>query len=598
MFFSIFNSTIWSQDVITEYGIVKGEKKDNVFKFLGIPFAKPPIGNLRWKPTQAPQTWTGVKAANQFAPVCPQKMIRSNNTEVVGSEDCLYLNIWSPQIGAAKKAVMVFIHGGGNQVGGASTEQGGTQFYDGTNIASRGDVVVVTIQYRLGALGFLVHPGLDALSSTGTSGNYAVLDQIQALKWIKSNIAAFGGDPDRIMVYGESAGGVNTGNLLITDAAKGLFNRATIQSAVPVLSPYTIAKSEGISFVNHFKSQGTDKEKIEYLYTLPADSMVSQDTDPVAGGVEQQGWSPVLDNYLFNQQPKEKFQSGTYNKMPIMIGTNADEMSLNAPQTVTPAQMNLLINTLPVGNRNRAAQLYPPGPTNDEAKASYIAFLTDAQFTSTVRRIAQCASLSQSQPVYRYLFSHIHTINALKPFGSYHGMELFYVFNTWENATLGKGIFFKDEDDKVQQYMLAYWTNFAKTGNPNSGSNPTWLPYTAIADNYLDIKASPVMKEKLRLEKCEFWNEVINFTPCMTVGTEDDVLDDVTVYPNPVTDDLIISNDEPFNFSLTNLDGILLISNQNAQAYTKLSMADLPTGLYIVSIESSGKKTNKVIVKI
>ncbi|MBK7970248.1 MAG: carboxylesterase family protein [Bacteroidetes bacterium] len=216
--------TAGAQVVNTQFGQVQGSLNGTVNQFLGIPFAKPPVDSLRWKAPLNPNPWSGVLVTNNFAPECPQKKFNHGSTAdtIIGNEDCLYLNIWSPQL-TGSLPVMVFIHGGGNQQGSAGEVNGGTQMYFGKNMSERGNVIVVTIQYRLGPLGFLVHPGLEPENPNNVSGNYAVLDQILALNWIQNNIAAFGGDPSRVMIFGESAGGLNVGNLLTSPLATGLF---------------------------------------------------------------------------------------------------------------------------------------------------------------------------------------------------------------------------------------------------------------------------------------------------------------------------------------------------------------------------------------
>ena len=245
-------------------GKIQGQLNGNVYEFLGIPFAHPPVEGLRWKAPVFPGAWEGIKNTTEFAPLCPQKTFEQGDTTatIQGDEDCLYLNIWTPTLDDNELPVMVFIHGGGNQQGGASQKVAGIYLYEGKNLAERGDVVVVTIQYRLGPLGFLVHPGLESESENGVSGNYAILDQILALKWVQNNISKFGGNPSNVTIFGESAGGVDVGDLLVSPLAEGLFHRAIIQSAVPVVDEYSNAKNEGIDFVNQFISSGTDEEKI------------------------------------------------------------------------------------------------------------------------------------------------------------------------------------------------------------------------------------------------------------------------------------------------------------------------------------------------
>src|SRR3989338_5553659 len=232
---------IHAQTVTTEFGQIQGSMNGSVYQFLGIPFAKPPVDSLSWRAPQNPDAWPGILNTTIFPPVCPQKSFDQGGTNdtIIGNEDCLYLNVWTPQISAQNLPVLVFIHGGGNQQGSTSEVNGGAQMYFGKNLAERGNAVLVTIQYRLGPLGFLVHPGLEPENANGTSGNYAVLDQVLALTWIQNNISNFGGDPNKVLVFGESAGGLNVGNLLTTPLANGLFQRAAIESAVPIISEYS-----------------------------------------------------------------------------------------------------------------------------------------------------------------------------------------------------------------------------------------------------------------------------------------------------------------------------------------------------------------------
>jgi len=380
--------------VSTRFGAVKGNSYSGGHEFLGIPFAKPPVGALRWKPPVDPVAWTSVLATQAFRPACPQKNFSqgSSTSTLAGDEDCLQLNLWTPATATPSLPVLVFIHGGGQQQGSASEMQAGTQIYNGRNMAARGPAVVVTLQYRLGPLGYLVHPGLEPENASHSSGNYGVMDQIQALKWVHDNIAAFGGDPTRVMVFGQSAGGVNVGNLLTSALAQGLFQRAGIESAEPLLSPYADAKTKGIDFVNGLAATGTDVEKIAALRATDWHSIIDTETAPVSGGIVQMNWQAVIDGVVFKTDPDSAFSSGQFNHVPLLIGSNADEMSLSAPAVVQPAMVTALVAaSVPAQYRAQALQLYPPGSTPDEAKVSYVQILTDAQFTSTVRRAARGA---------------------------------------------------------------------------------------------------------------------------------------------------------------------------------------------------------------
>lgn len=586
---SLFSLTLISQTVNTQFGQIQGSVNGGIYQFLGIPFAKPPIDSLRWKAPQNPNPWSDTLSTTDFKPVCPQKKYEQEGSSftIEGDEDCLYLNIWTPQIGSGNRAVMVFIHGGGNQQGGASQIIGDTQIFLGKNLAQRGDVVVVTIQYRLGPLGYLVHPGLEAENPHNKSGNYAVLDQILALQWIQNNISNFGGDPNKVMIFGESAGGLNVGNLLTTPLAHGLFHRACIQSAAPVINDYNNSKNKGINWVANFTTTGTDAQKIAYMRTITDYNVLLQyESSPLAGGAVQLNWQPVIDNVVFNDYPIQVFQSGNFNKVPLIIGSNSEEMSLSAPQTVFPAMVTALINSrVPPPYRAQALSLYPPGSNNAQAKESYIGILSDAQFTSTVRRTAQCVSLNQTEPVWRYFFTHKHTIPQLAGLGSYHGMELFYVFNNWENATLGTGILFKPADDSVQNVMLNYWVNFANTGNPNGSGLVQWPPYQSTTDCYLEIKATPDGTQcGLLSSKSDLWDSVAGFTGCTsTVGIVEFISESnkLLIFPNP--SNTIINVECKKGFQIYNLTGQLV--KQSSQSTTQINISDLPEGLYLLKSE-------------
>ncbi len=495
--------------VRTRFGRVQGNLYDGGLEFLGIPFAQPPVGALRWRPPVDPTPWASVLQAQAFRPACPQKRFSRGQDEATleGDEDCLQLNVWTPATRSSGLPVLVFIHGGGQQQGSAGEIQAGTQIYNGRNLAARGQAVVVTIQYRLGPLGYLVHPGLEP-EAGGTSGNYGVMDQIQALKWVHDNIGAFGGDPSRVMVFGQSAGGVNVGNLLTAPAAKGLFQRAGIESAGPVLSPYAAARAKGVEFVDGLVTRGTDVQKIAALRARDWRFLIDSETQPVDNGMVQMNWQPVIDGVIFKTDPATAFASGQFNRVPLLIGSTADEMSLSAPPVVLPATVDALLTALvPAPYRAQALEFYPPGSTQDEAKKSYVQILTDSQFTSLTRRTARAVAPQQTDPVWRYFFSQQQS-GALKSAGAYHGIELFYVFNTMENTTYAKAGAFTPEDAAVQAQTLQYWVNFARTGNPNGTSLVSWPRFEAAADCYLEIAATPNGSQcGLRTQKSDLWDQ-------------------------------------------------------------------------------------------
>ncbi|HMT28100.1 MAG TPA: carboxylesterase family protein, partial [Bacteroidia bacterium] len=451
-------------------------------------------------------------------------------------------------------------------------------------------------------LGFLAHPGLEPENINSISGNYAVMDQILALTWIQNNISNFGGDTNKVMIFGESAGGVNVGNLLTSPLAAGLFQRACIQSAVPVIDNYINAKNKGISFVDSFTVSGTDVQKIAYMRSLPSDSLVKYETSPLIGGAVGMNWQAVVDNFVFTDFPFQKFQSGSYNKVPLIIGSNSEEMRLSAPQTVLPIMVTALINSyVPVALQPQANLLYPPGTNNAEARESYVGILTDAQFTSTTRRTAQCVSKNQTEPVYRYFFTYKHSIPVLATLGSYHGMELFYVFNNWENATLGSGPLFSAQDDSVQNNMLQYWVNFANTGDPNGSGLTTWPQYQSNSDCYLEIKASPDGSQcGIRTAESDLWDAAINFIPCTgTVSLQDIVQTASTnfVYPNPTSGVLHLNpplydtSSKIIIYDITGREHLNVIGNK------VLDISSFSSGIYMIKFEQGGKLFYTKILK-
>ncbi len=576
--------------VMTSFGAVKGNLFSNGYEFLGIPFASPPVGEARWKPPINPETWNSPLLTQSFKPACPQKLYEQGDTTytLLGDEDCLYLNIWTPDTVIADHAVMVFIHGGGNQQGSAGQLSMGTLLYDGKNLAARGNVVVVTLQYRLGALGYLVHPGLETENAENTSGNYGVMDQILALQWIKSNISAFGGDTSKIMIFGESAGGVNTGNLLTTPMAAGLFQRACIQSAIPSLGNYDDARNVGIDFVDQFTNQGNDSVKIAFMRSLSADSISIRMENPVPGGIVQPKWKPVVDDQIFFDDPETIFQSSDFNHVPLMIGSNADEMSASAPLIVYPLMVTALINSIfPPGLQAQALALYPPGNNTAEARESYVQLLTDSQFTATTRRTARCVSLNQSANVYRYLFSHQQS-GPLEIYGSYHGLELFYVFNNYENTNYAVGPWFTDQDDSIQKIMLSYWVQFATTGDPNNAQAEIWPVYQSSEDCYLEIKANPDGSQcGLRTGKSDLWDEVIGYENCSSsLGLLKEDPKEFLLFPNPANHTIFIQLPEditPEYVSIRDINGRILKEYRNCKS---MEVVSLKPGMYFITVQA------------
>lgn len=315
--------------VVTERGPVRGVDEGDTWSWKGIPYAAPPVGQLRWRPPEPPACWSGVLDADAFGPKCLQ---RGENGEVVGAEDCLTLNVWAPKGDAPEGGwpVMVFVHGGGNVQGSSSeTVPGGAPLYDGRFLAQREGVVVVTLNYRLGALGFLAHEALSAESSDGGSGNYGLMDQIAALEWVRDNVAGFGGDPTRVMLFGESASGVDALALLASPLAEGLFRAVLVQSGGARGLPLDEAEAEGAERVAE-TSCGDAEDVLACLRDLDGSTIVETMPGVVGIGELELGagsrvFGPVVDGRVLEQPPLQAVEAGAHHAVPFVVGTNLDE---------------------------------------------------------------------------------------------------------------------------------------------------------------------------------------------------------------------------------------------------------------------------------
>lgn len=598
LFLSMFVTLLPAQTTVTTtYGPISGITEEGALAFKGIPYAKPPVGELRWQAPQSPATWSQTRMTTDFSPKCPQKNFSPTQDSAIteGEEDCLYLNVWTPAL-TGKRPVLFFIHGGGNQQGAASETINGAVLYTGKFLASRKDVVVVTINYRLGALGFMAHPAVAAASSSKTSGNYGTMDQVLALEWVKNNIAKFGGDPDNVMVFGESAGAVNTSLLLTVPAAKGLFHRAGIQSGSPVASPYLVGENIGKSFASRMGcATGTLDQQLQCLKALPISKIIAELESPLAGGKVSLGWGPVVDGLVIPKDPASVFLTGQHHKMPVLLGSNADEMSASSPLVVTPAQVRALFDaSVPEAYEAEGLTLYPPGTTNAQARQSYIQTLTDAQFTAPARRLAKGLDVFQTEPVWRYLFSHAQAgVGAI--YGAAHGLELPFLFQSIEETNYGKGPLFNNNDRIVEKAMLDYWTNFARTGNPNSSGLTVWPPYDNQKDPYLDIKSPVASAEGLRTQKSDYWDRARGVAtstrqPLSLLGVKMEV---PTLYQEGARVRLTLEEDLPLRLELYNTLGqkIGQVFAGNLSAGEHELALEIPVsarGLFVLRAEAKG----------
>ncbi len=491
----MFHSAVAAEPVVkTAAGLLRGINDGDVDVFKGIPYAAPPVGEYRWRPPQPVKAWEGVRDATKFGANCAQAgWPRKPGTIAEGSsEDCLYLNIWRPAKGKPNKKlpVMVWIHGGAFVFGsGASPESSGVQF------AKQG-VILVTINYRLGRLGFFAFPALSKEHPEEPKGNYAFMDQVASLKWLKENIAAFGGDPNNITIFGESAGGVAVHSLLTIPAANGLFHKAILESSGGrdgVLTGRPINKENadsfypvsaetiGINFARRHKIEGTDANALAKLRALPVEEIVDggEETDGQGGARIYSGH--ILDGTFVTETSQSAYNGGRQSKVPIIIGSNSAEV---------PAGF---VNA---GSKDELFSLF--GDLKDEAKAAYdaggntslaemLSMVNTDKIWAEPARFTANTFVKSGTPTYIYVFSYVpDSLKKMMPYGAAHASEIPYVFN---NLDIRRGINVVSSLDKsVAATMNAYWANFAKTGNPNGKGLPKWPVFNAHKNMILEIQ--------------------------------------------------------------------------------------------------------------
>lgn len=447
--------------VMTQYGLVQGTSEENLTVYRGIPFAAPPMGDLRWRPPQPATKWDGVRPAKAFATDPYQGSSKGNV-----SEDCLYLNIWTP----AKKAdeglpVLVWIYGGGFS-GGA------TSYYNGEHLARKG-VVLVSINYRVGPLGFLAHPELSAESPDHVSGNYGLLDQIAGLKWVRDNIAAFGGNPNRVTIFGESAGGISVSMLCASPLAKDLFQGAISESGGSFGPPrLTTYPGENMKFLTDAERAG-----VAYAQKVGATSLaelraLAPDKLSWAWG-SGAGW-PIIDGWVIPGDQYKLYESGKYNDVPVLIGYNSDEgLSFSHERTPEEFIANTRQRFGPFADRLIA--VFPPGKTTVPKSARDL--MRDAAFGWHTWSWARLQARTGKTKVFFYYFDQHPERPTDSPEadqGMAHGPDVGYVFQTLDRRDAK----LTPKDFVMSDIVSTYWTNFAKHGDPNSPEVPKWPQFT------------------------------------------------------------------------------------------------------------------------
>jgi para-nitrobenzyl esterase len=498
-----------------------------VRSFKGIPFAAPPVGDLRWKPPQPAKPWKGVRIAKGFPAMCPQFQFIPGPQ----SEDCLGLNVWTPARAASEKLpVMVWIHGGGFVIGASSQSA-----YDGEPLASQG-VVVVSINYRLGIFGFLAHPALSQESPQGVSGNYGILDMVAALEWVKRNIGAFGGDPDNVTIFGESAGGTAVCLLMVVPQAQGLFHKVIAESAWGMYNPISHLKESWygrISMEKFGEMQGADLAALRSKNTAEILKMVGM--PDMAGDKADRGeaFVPVVDGVVFPDDPARLFAAGKFAHVALIAGTNADEGTLlGGPPVHNLAELRKFAQKTFGSQTDGLLAVYPASSDAEAFDAaahaqgdygflqgtrSVLRAVSNAN-TKTLLTVGKVRVASRQNKVFQYQFTRVNGIGRRIKWGSFHASEVPYVFATLPDSVYGTtasmvGDFsvdadsYNDQDTKLSKAMSSAWVRFAKTGDPNGPGLASWPVFTEQKESYLEFGDSIAAKTALRKKQLDFLSD-------------------------------------------------------------------------------------------
>jgi para-nitrobenzyl esterase len=486
----------------TQQGAVRGVVEGDMLAFKGIPYARPPVGPLRWKPTEAAEPWSGVRDGSRFGAICPQ----ISGQEVKGDEDCLTINVWRPRVRPSQALpVMVWLTGGGNHLfSGQGTSIFGGLTYSGEKLVPQG-VVFVSYNLRLGVLGFLAHPALDAERPEKISGNYGSLDQIAMLRWLKANISAFGGDPNKIFLFGTSAGGGNICALMTSPLTRGLVHGVAMQSSVPNgCEIQTLDNARNGTGVKVAAAVGCDAAADIAACLRGKSTAEIVSAVPGTFTVLPRLYGPNVDGQIFPDQPLKLIMEGKYPPMPVIIGNTSEETmpwADTAGRVTDDASHAAAIDKVfGAGSRERILAQYPvksfPTP-----RLAFMRVTTDSEFTCQSRRVARAFSKVQREPVYRYIFTQAQENDpALKAAGVAHTVEHAFLFPGKYQPT--------EPEAAIQRQIAGYWARMARTGNPNGGNDPQWPASTVENDAYLEIGAATAAMKGPAEAKCDFWDTV------------------------------------------------------------------------------------------
>jgi para-nitrobenzyl esterase len=495
--------------VETKSGILQGIEEDGLFVFRGIPYAAPPVGELRWMPPQPPTPWSGIRSAGKFGPIAPQPPMefqapREPLPAEPQDEDCLFLNIWTPGIDDKKRAVMVWIHGGAFSLGsGSEPTQSGR-----CALAKRGGIVLITVNYRLGPLGFL---NLDSITGgkIPATGNEGLLDQVAALRWVRDNINAFGGDPNNVTIFGESAGAMSVGALLAMPLTRGLFKKAILQSGASTCHSLDDAAKVAEKLVQVLGLTGSN---VDALRKIPVQALIDAQQKSWAWGVRGAPTEPVIDGKILPALPLDAVKSGSAKDTIIMAGSNLDEGTLFAgvePRIVNQNESDLVRRVsriVPAEFVPSLIDVYRQALTNRNGQAPtpgqiYIALSGDAQFRMPGLRMVE-SQQKLGKASYSYLFDWKCTI---PEFGACHSLDVGFIFDSTTQEFHGVG----PEIERLKVQMQEAWTAFAKTGNPGCPSLGSWPEYGSKRETMVLGANSRVVNAPYEAERVA-WDNIAN----------------------------------------------------------------------------------------
>ncbi|MBN1653192.1 MAG: carboxylesterase family protein [Deltaproteobacteria bacterium] len=505
-----------TEEIQTASGKVRGTISEGVRKFMGIPFAATTAGENRWKPPQPVTAWSDTLDAFEAGPICPQNSPLTREYDTRSDEDCLSVNVWTPDpVSSTPLPVMVWIFPGAYIFGSGSEPQ-----YDGSNLVKRGNVIMVSFNYRVSSLGFLAHRALTEEDPDNTSGNYGILDQLAALKWVRANIEAFGGDKDNVTLFGESAGGNSTLLHIVMPGSRGLFHRAIVESGIPMLDVYDLAGAEEMGD-RYAKAMGCtdDATVLSCMRALSAEQILTGPSEPPAelpGGLFYDDpatrfqLEPIADGVNIPDTPRNLFMSNQMAKVSMIQGSNTEEGVLFHTGVFGDIQIEDTLEAYQTALSRTygsyTADIVAEYPIEDYASANdaLTEVSGDANFVCASRRLAR---LFDKAGIENYLYSFSNPV-ADTPLPqleniAFHSADIPFVFGT--KATLGA---VPQADQSVSEAIQDYWTRFARTGDPNGEGSTQWPAYVTSSDQYLHIRNPIEVASALKPDKCDFWDTI------------------------------------------------------------------------------------------